>query len=89
MDWKVIIGDGWIFISIGLYTICKSQEHAGINVGDKFRLIKDHHEVHGDLSKGSVTVLMSISHFPTMYYVKDLDTGRTFTVPLHSVERMP
>ena len=21
--------------------------------------------------------------------VKDLDTGRTFTVPLHSVERMP
>ena len=41
------------------------------------------------LIKGSVTVLMSISHFPTMYYVKDLETGRTFTVPLHSVERMP
>ena len=34
----------------------QSQEHAGINVGDKFRLIKDHHEVHGDLSKCSVTV---------------------------------
>jgi len=67
----------------------KSQEHAGVEVGDKFKLIKDHHEVHGDLSKGSVTVLMSISHFPTMYYVKDLETGRTFTVPLHSVERMP
>ena len=23
MDWKVIIGGGWIFISIGLYTIYK------------------------------------------------------------------
>ena len=23
----------------------KSQEHAGINVGDKFSIIKDHHEV--------------------------------------------
>jgi len=23
MDWKVIVGDGWIFISIGLYTIYK------------------------------------------------------------------
>jgi hypothetical protein len=67
----------------------KSTEHAGIQVGDKFRLIKDHHEVHGDLPKDSVTVLMSISHFPTMYYLKDLETGRTFTVPLHSVERMP
>ena len=66
-----------------------SNEHAGVEVGDKFRLIKDHHEVHGDLLKGSVTVLMSISHFPTMYYVQDLDTGKTFTVPLHSVERMP
>mgnify|MGYP001170307577 FL=1 len=21
MDWKIIIGDGWIFISLGLYTI--------------------------------------------------------------------
>jgi len=41
----------------------KSDEHAGVEVGDKFRLIKDHHEVHGDLPKGSVTVLMRIVIF--------------------------
>ena len=34
MDWKVIIGDGWIFISIGLYTI--------------YRYIKSVREYQGD-----------------------------------------
>lgn len=55
------------------------------NMGDKFRLIKDHH----DFPKGSVCVVMGISHFPTMYHLKDLETSKTLTVPVHSVERMP
>jgi len=67
----------------------RSKSHWGVNAGDKFRLIKDHHEVHGDLPQDSIVVLKEISHFPTMYYVQDLETSRTFTVPLHSVEKMP
>ena len=66
-----------------------SREHWGVEVGDKFRLIKDHHEIHHDFKKGSICVLMGISHFPTMYQLKDLETSKTLTVPLHSVERMP
>lgn len=66
-----------------------SQEHAGVGVGDKFRLIKDHHEIHHDFPKGSIGVVMGISHFPTMYHLKDLETSKTLTVPVHSVERMP
>ena len=41
----------------------KSTEHAGIEVGDKFRLIKDHHEVHGDLSKTGVSTFRLRSTF--------------------------
>jgi len=33
--------------------------------------------------------LMEINHFPTTYYVKDLETSRTFTVPVHTVKKMP
>tara|TARA_B100001113_G_scaffold125891_1_gene102769 strand:- start:329 stop:511 length:183 start_codon:yes stop_codon:yes gene_type:complete len=56
--------------------------------GDKFKVIKDHHEVHGDLSKGSIVVLLEIND-RQMYYVKDLETSNTFTVSRDSVERMP
>ena len=66
-----------------------SKEHWGVKVGDKFRLIKDHHETHHDFPKGSICVVMGISHFPTMYQLKDLETSKTLTVPVHSVEKMP
>ena len=66
-----------------------SKEHWGVKVGDKFRLIKDHHEIHHDFPKGSICILMGISHFPTLYQLKDLETNKTLTVPLHSVEKMP
>ena len=65
-----------------------SKEHWGVKVGDKFRLIKDHHEIHHDFPKGSICVVMGISHFPTMYQLKDLETSKTLTVPVHSVEKM-
>ena len=66
-----------------------SKEHWGVKVGDKFRLIKNHHEIHHDFPKGSICVVMGISHFPTMYQLKDLETSKTLTVPVHSVEKMP
>ena len=66
-----------------------SKEHWGVKVGDKFRLIKDHHEIHHDFPKGSVCVVMGISHFPTLYKLQDLKTSKTLTVPVHSVEKMP
>ena len=66
-----------------------STEHFGVKKGDKFKTIKHHHEVHGDLEEGSIVVLEGISHFPTMYKVLDLETSRTFTVPVHTVKKMP
>ena len=66
-----------------------STEHWDAKAGDKFKVIKDHHEVHGDLSKGSIVVLKEISHFPTQYFVQDLETMKMFTVPVHTVEKMP
>ena len=66
----------------------RSREHFGVKSGDKFKVIKDHHEVNGDLPKGSITVLIDIAHFPTMYRVKDLKTSKLYTVPVHSVEKM-
>ena len=66
----------------------RSKSHWGVNAGDKFRVIKDHHEVHGDLLKGSIVVLKEISHFPTQYFVHELETMKTFTVPVHTVEKM-
>ena len=65
-----------------------SKEHWGVKVGDKFRLIKYHHEIHHDFPKGSICVVIGISHFPTMYHLKDLETSKTLTVPVHSVEKM-
>ena len=67
----------------------RSKNHWKATAGDKFKVIKDHHEVNGDLPKDSIVVLMEINHFPTTYYVKDLATSRTFTVPVHTVKRMP
>ena len=58
----------------------RSKSHWGVNAGDKFKVIKDHHEVNGDLPKDSIVVLMEINHFPT---------SRTFTVPVHTVKKMP
>ena len=66
----------------------RSREHVGVKSGDKFKVIKDHHEVNGDLPKGSITVLIDIAHFPTMYRVKDLKTSKLYTVPVHTVEKM-
>ena len=67
----------------------RSKNHWKATAGDKFKVIKDHHEVNGDLPKDSIVVLMEINHFPTTYYVKDLATSRTFTVPVHTVKKMP
>ena len=45
-------------------------------------------EVHGDLPKDSIVILIEIAHFPTMYRVKDLETSKLYTVPVHTVEKM-
>ena len=66
----------------------RSKNHWKATAGDKFKVIKDHHEVNVDLPKGSITVLIDIAHFPTMYRVKDLKTSKLYTVPVHSVEKM-
>ena len=66
----------------------RSKSHWGVNAGDKFKVIKDHHEVNGDLPKDSIVILIEISHFPTMYRVKDLETSRLYTVPVHTVKKM-
>ena len=65
-----------------------SDEHGGVNVGAKFKMIKDHQEVQGILSKGVEVILDSIVHFPTRYCLKD-DIGRIWTVPIHSVTPIP
>ncbi len=65
-----------------------SDEHVGVNVGTKFKMIKDHKEVQGILSEGVEVVLDSIVHFPTRYCLKD-DIGRIWTVPIHSVIPIP
>lgn len=64
-----------------------STEHWGVKVGDEFKTIKQHHEVSGDLKKGSELVLESISHFPTLYRLKD-KRGNIWTLPLHSVKQI-
>lgn len=62
-----------------------SSEHFGVKAGDKFKTIKPHHEVNGDLKQGTELVLDSIAHFPTLYKLKDTH-GKVWTLPLHSVE---
>ena len=64
-----------------------STEHFGVKTGDRFKTIKHHHEVGGDLKKGTELVLDSIAHFPTLYRLKDSD-GKIWTLPVHSVERI-
>ena len=64
-----------------------SNEHAGANAGTKFKTIKEHHEVQGDLSIGAVLTLDSIAHFPTRFRLKD-DVDRIWTVPIHSIEKI-
>jgi len=63
-----------------------SDEHGGVQVGLKFKTVKEHHEVQGDLTIGVELVLDSIVHYPTRYRLKDAE-GRTWTVPIHSVEK--
>tara|TARA_B100000902_G_scaffold239422_1_gene226723 strand:+ start:323 stop:550 length:228 start_codon:yes stop_codon:yes gene_type:complete len=64
-----------------------SSEHAGINKGSKFKLIKLHHEVQGDINEGAEVELCDIVHFPTRYRMKD-DEGKIWTIPTHSVEQI-
>ena len=61
-----------------------SNEHAGVNVGTKFRTIKAHHEVQGDIGQGVELTLVEIAHYPTLYKLKD-NEGRVWTMPLHTV----
>ncbi|MBT6841916.1 MAG: hypothetical protein HOA15_08430 [Candidatus Marinimicrobia bacterium] len=64
-----------------------SQDHAGVNAGTKFKMIKSHHEVQGELIAGVDLTLDSIAHYPTRFRLKD-DAGRIWTVPIHSVEKL-
>ncbi|MDP7566600.1 MAG: hypothetical protein QF794_10870 [Candidatus Marinimicrobia bacterium] len=61
-----------------------SDEHGGVNVGTKFKMIKDHQQVQGVLSEGVEVILDNIVHYPTRYRLKD-DNARIWTVPIHSV----
>ncbi len=65
-----------------------SDEHGGVNVGTKFKMIKDHQQVQGVLSEGVEVILDSIVHYPTRYRLKD-DNARIWTVPIHSVIPIP
>ena len=56
--------------------------------GTKFKVIKDHKEDNRILKKGNVTILMNVNE-DGAYYVNDLETGRTFTVPINKLKRMP
>ena len=64
-----------------------STEHAGIEQGSKFKLIKLHHEVQGDLSEGVELELYDIVHYPTRYRMIDKD-GKIWTIPTHSVTKI-
>ena len=64
-----------------------SNEHAGVNVGAKFKTIKSHHEVQGDIEENVELTLVEIAHYPTMYKLKDSE-GRVWTMPLHTVTRV-
>ena len=65
-----------------------SDEHGGVNVGTKFKMIKDHQQVQGVLSEGVEVILDNIVHYPTRYRLKD-DNARIWTVPIHSVIPIP
>tara|TARA_B100000965_G_C18981494_1_gene494242 strand:- start:333 stop:506 length:174 start_codon:yes stop_codon:yes gene_type:complete len=53
----------------------------------KFKIIKPHHEVLGDLEVGAVLELDSIAHYPTRYRLRSED-GKLWTVPTHTVEQV-
>ena len=55
--------------------------------GMRFKIIKPHHEVLGDLQVGSVLELDSIAHYPTRYRLRS-DDGKLWTVPTHTVEQI-
>ena len=61
-----------------------SNEHFGVKTGTKFKSIKFHHEVQGDLEEGTELVLDAIAHYPTRYLFKD-ENERVWTLPIHSV----
>jgi len=65
----------------------RSNEHAGIEAGTKFKTIKPHHDVNGDVEVGVELILESIAHFPTRYILKD-EAGREWMMPIHSVEKI-
>ena len=62
-----------------------SNEHSGVKTGTRFKSIKFHHEVQGDLEEGTELVLDSIAHYPTRYLFKD-ENGKIWTLPIHSVK---
>ena len=62
-----------------------SNEHFGVKTGTKFKSIKFHHEVQGDLEEGTELVLDAIAHYPTRYLFKD-ENGKSWTHPIHSVK---
>ena len=64
-----------------------SNEHSGVKAGTKFKSIKFHHEVQGDLEEGTELVLDAIAHYPTRYLFKD-ENGKIWTLPIHSVEKI-
>ena len=64
-----------------------SNEHFGVKTGTKFKSIKFHHEVQGDLEEGAELVLDAIAHYPTRYLFKD-ENGRVWTLPIHSVREI-
>ncbi len=65
----------------------RSNEHAGIEAGTKFKTVKAHHEVNGDVEAGVELTLESIAHYPTRYVLKD-DEGREWVMPIHTVEKI-
>ena len=64
-----------------------STEHFGASKGMKYKTIKPHHEVLGDLEEGVLLELDSIAHYPTRYRLKD-EEGKLWTIQTHSVERV-
>jgi len=64
-----------------------SNKHVEASKGMKYKTIKPHHEVLGDLEEGVILELDSIAHYPTRYILRSED-GRLWTVPTHSVEQV-
>ena len=55
----------------------RSDEHGGVKAGTKFKLLKDHHELQGDISAGVELALEDIVHYPTRYR---LALANTFSI---------